>query len=47
MTGMLALVTIGQSPRIDVLPDLLPVLEDDSGPSTALSTTRPPRTSRA
>lgn len=27
MTGMLALVTIGQSPRIDVLPDLLPVLE--------------------
>ncbi|PCE15188.1 hypothetical protein AUC47_14555 [Microbacterium sp. SZ1] len=27
MTDMLALVTIGQSPRVDVLPDLLPALE--------------------
>ncbi|MFJ4176117.1 AroM family protein [Microbacterium sp. NPDC089696] len=27
MTGLLALVTIGQSPRVDVLPDLLPALE--------------------
>lgn len=27
MSGLLALVTIGQSPRVDVLPDLMPVLE--------------------
>lgn len=27
MSGLLALVTIGQSPRVDVLPDLAPVLE--------------------
>lgn len=26
MTGLLGLVTIGQSPRVDVLPDLLPLL---------------------
>lgn len=26
MSGLLALVTIGQAPRVDVLPDLLPVL---------------------